>query len=195
MMRICIFCEGDTEKNYIQSLNRLLRAEGGSDVTLTAKHLEGVNINNYYQKVKKNKANELKYYTSFFVWLDFDIFKRANKNEGEIEKNINKISFNKKSVQALLNHMNREDFIILHEEESKITEWKNICNKNKHFDTPMHSNVYLPLFKKIMKGYAKGGTPELNKAMIEKCIKNIDDSSIPFKSDVKKVLEIVLKQI
>ncbi len=195
MMRICIFCEGDTEKNYIQALNRLLRAKGVFDVTLTSKHLEGVSINNYFQKIKKHKAYELKYFTHFYAWLDFDIFKRANKNKREIENRINKISFNKNSVESLFNYMNGEDFIILHEGKSKIKAWKNICEENNHFDTPMHSKRYLPLFKTIKQGYKKGDVPELKKVMIRQYIDNINDSDIPFVSGAKKILEIILKQL
>jgi len=60
---------------------------------------------------------------------------------------------------------------------------------------PMDSSIYLPLFEKIMPRYKKGATPKLDKKKIEKCIENINDSKIPFKSDIKKILKIVLKQI
>jgi hypothetical protein len=195
MKQICVFCEGKTEYNYIQTLNRLLEECDIFDLRFTAKDLGGVDRNNYVARIKRYKANDLKAFKDFYVWIDYDIFKRCKKKEADVKSKVKDVVFNGNTVIPLLNHMNGEDFIILHRKKSEITKWEKICKTNKHFEKPMHSNKYLPLFKTIIKGYKKGDTPELNKAMIEKCIKNIDDSTIPFKSDVKKILEIVLKQI
>jgi hypothetical protein len=192
-MRICIFCEGESEKNYIQSLNRFLRECDIWDIRLIEKSLDGVNNNNYCSKIKKYKAKDVKYFTHFYAWLDFDIFKRSGKNEYEIKENVEKISFNSKKVTLLLNYMNGEDLVILHEEDCKIKEWEKICKQNNHFETPMISKVYLPLFKKnIKEGYKKGDAPVLSRDILEKCIKNINDTNIPFKSDIKLILEIIL---
>jgi hypothetical protein len=195
MIRICIFCEGGTEKNYIQSLNRLLRDEGISDITLTAKNLSGVSASNYISKIKQYKAHELKYFTDFYSWLDFDIFKRANKVKGEIQARINGISFYKKTVTSLFNHMNGEDFIILHEEDAKIDKWRQICNNHNHFKTPMTEDIYLPLFKELIANYKKGEISNLTKEKLQICIKNIKKATVPFSSDMEKILEIILGKI
>lgn len=172
-MRICIFCEGNSEKNYVQSLNRFLRECDISDIIFSGKSLEGVNNNNYCSKIKNYKDKDLKYFTHFYAWLDFDIFKRSGKNEDEIRENVKKISFNNKNVSLLLNYMNGEDFIILHKEDSKIKKWEKICEEKNHFDSPMVSKVYLPLFKTVKKEYKKGDSPNLSMVMLKKCIKNM----------------------
>lgn len=56
-MKIYIFCEGKTEYNYIQKLNRLLRDFGIPDITLAGKDLNGVKVNNYFSKIKKSPMN------------------------------------------------------------------------------------------------------------------------------------------
>jgi len=196
MIKICIFCEGDTEKNYIQSLNRLLRSEGVFNIILTAKDLIGVSINNYFSKIKQSyKPHELKAFTHFYAWLDFDIFKRSNKNTEDIKFRINKISFNGKSVKLLFNYMNGEDFMILHFPKTQIIEWKKICEKEDHFKNPMSSKKYLDLFRSVLKDYKKGEIPDLTKKEFTICIKNIDNDTYPFSSDIKEILKIISKEI
>lgn len=195
-MQIYVFCEGKTEYNYIQSINSFLRDHDIFDIRFTPKNLpEGLRVNNYFSKIKQFRARDLKYFTHFYAWLDFDIFKRANKNIKEIEENINKISFNGKSVKLLLNYMNGEDFIILHEEDSKIETWKVVCNKKNHFNNPMYESTYLPLFQRVITGYKKSNILDLDKEKIGKCINNIEKNSIPFKSDIKEILEKILKYL
>lgn len=195
MMRICVFCEGDTEKNYIQSLNRFLRSEGISDITLTAKNLNGVSVSSYVSKIKQYKPHELGYFSDFYTWLDFDIFKRANKNKSEIQETIMKISFNKKTLTPLFNQMNGEDFIILHEDKEAIEKWVDICNKNNHFDMPMTEDTYLPLFRKLIPDYKKGEISDLTKKRMQSCVKNINETKIPFSSDMEVILGMILKSL
>ncbi len=195
MRRILVFCEGKTELTYIQLLNRLLRESDIFDLNFTIKNLEGVKTNNYFSIIKRFKGKDLKYFTDFYAWLDFDVFKRSKKSEAEIKTKIKSIKFNEKSVELLLNHMNAEDFIILHEETSKIKEWTKVCDTRNHFNDPMHSVTYLPLFERIMPGYKKGFLSELNRVKVETCINNINASNIPFYSDIGKILEEIIARI
>jgi hypothetical protein len=195
MNNICVFCEGSTENNYIQALNRFLLDSCICDLHFTAKNLEGVTSSNCYSKIRKYKSKNLKAFTSFYAWLDYDIFKRASKSEGKLKAEIEGISFNKKNVKLILNYMNGEDFIILHENSKKIEEWKKVCKGRNHFENPMDCSMYLPLFKEIMPDYTKKDVPDITKNSIELCVKNIKDPNIPFKSNIDVLLEKVLKKI
>ena len=195
MRLICVFCEGKTECNYIQALNRLLEESDIFDLRFTVKNLNGLKVNNYISKIKKYKPGDLKAFKEFYAWIDYDIFKTSGKSEKEVKDKIKKISFNAIKVSPLLNHMNGEDFIIMHENTNIIKKWAKVCKSKKHFKKPMASEVYVPMFKEIMPSYKKGGIMELNKEKVQRCVKNIDDSKVPFKSDIKKLLEIVLDYI
>lgn len=91
--------------------------------------------------------------------------------------------------------MNGEDFLVLHEDGSEVVKWEGICKGARHFQNPMHSEKYVPLFKTIFPEYKKGKVPDLTREKIEKCIEKIEDPQIPFKSDIKEILEIVLRKL
>lgn len=155
MKSICVFCEGKTEKNYLQSLSRFLERNDIYELRFTGKYLEGVNINNYDACIRKYKGHDLKGFDEFYAWIDFDIFQRGNRKRKDIEDCIQKISFNRKSVIPLFNIMNGEDFMMLHQPENILQQWIEICKANKHFEVPMNSEEYMKHMKSIIPDYKK----------------------------------------
>lgn len=59
MKSICVFCEGKTEKNYLQSLNRFLERNDIYELRFTGKDLEGVNVKEGLQNGSKFEIKEV----------------------------------------------------------------------------------------------------------------------------------------
>lgn len=194
MESICVFCEGKTEINYLESLNRFLEENDIYELKFTGKYLEGVKTKNYKSHLEKRyKPHKLKMFDKVYMWIDFDIFKRENINEEDIKKNIKEIKFNKKSVIPLFNKMNGEDFIMLHNNDDNLKKWINICNRKNHFENPMIKNQYMKEIKKIIPDYSKTDPIDITEEKLEICINNIENKDIPFSSGAVLFLKMVMK--
>jgi len=198
---IYILCEGKTEYNYVQSLNKLLRQHGDCNALLfIPNNLEGklthknckARITNKIKKLHKDSRA-----TACYAWLDYDIFQRLHEENRrqKILESLNNIKFQTNNIRCIFNHMNGEDFIILHKENNIIKQWENVCIENNHFKNPMPSKDYLTKFKELVPKYKKGDTPALTPELLNQCINNIQDSSILFKSDVDILLQKVFDNI
>ena len=194
MRRILILCEGKTEHNYIQLINKLLNNKGNYSVRFTAINLDGLSFKNYKDKIySKLKYSKIKAFDKIFVWIDFDIFKRSGSDCNALKE---KILALRKNPKVLFNYMNGEDFLILHYSGDEIQKWTEICNKNNHFKIPLHGDEYVKLFKEnIDSNYRKGGFSDLNLEKIKKVLELIQLTDYPQKSDISEILEIVIEEI
>lgn len=212
-MKIKILCEGKTEVNFINTVKKFLREEDLENEILLIPKLLG---ENKIKKVKKSKiidpllskvveeiTNLNGEFSFLYIWLDFDIFKRKNKSDKHWKKIVSsniaiprklKLPENEKP-KLLLNYMNGEDFVVLMYSKLEISKWEKFCRARKHFDIPMTNNNYMSYFKKnIIKGYCKGDIPKIERInQVRKLIKNINDTSIPFASDIVEVLMKIVK--
>jgi hypothetical protein len=202
MKKIFIFCEGETEYNYIESLNRFLTNQNCYDVVLIPKIIK-VSSPIHFLSVAREEIKKLTgIFNHLYFWIDYDIFKRENRKLLEIQTCLSKIKIPRKlklengAPVALFNIMNGEDFLILHYEDNILRQWEKTCIKRDHFNNPMVNDIYLPLFKKLILGYEKGIIPDnfITLDVIEKAISNSSDSSIKFESGVIELLQIILDQ-
>jgi len=178
---IIIVCEGHSEVAYIQELNRLLREIGARAVLLPKPVCTGFykTVMNKYKAERKNNPR-----TEIGVWVDYDLYARNNSN---CMTDYNKT---KDKVQFMFNRQNFEDFLALHLDDGKLKNWLNVCNAKKHFNVPMHSDVYEPLVQRhLFSNYKKGDLPfELTLAMVENLFRHHADSEIPLNSDFTRFL-------
>ena len=176
---IIVICEGDSEKAYIQNINRILHYKnsyGGAlfkPIPVNTGYFDKVKIK--YRTEKKNNQN-----STIVIWLDYDIYKRNSKKCMDFY-------MNRKGIpDFLFSHMNFEDFLILHENEETISKWKKLSGD--HFEEPMQSSEYQNKFKQIMPNYKKGElTPPIDKNRFETMLRNLESGKF-YKNDFGKFL-------
>lgn len=179
---IIIVCEGPSEKAYIQELNRYLEEE---DIPL---HFipRSSNGGQYSPVVKKyrevRKDNRT---TRILIWVDWDRYRRND--------NADMDNYRKKSNDIpdfLFSYMNFEDVLSMHLDRGKMEKWWTSCNGRHHFDTPSHSNEYMPAFRMFIgETYEKGEMPiAIDCHSLENLRAHQNDPSVPFKCDFSKEL-------
>lgn len=147
-----LVCEGKSEMAYLKELNRFLRENN----YLCSFSIE-IAGSGFYRDVKKaikiKKEKERKI-DRIIVWIDKDIYLRG---DDTLPK------FIPSCIDIKFSYMNYEDFLTLHD-LIWLKKWTSICQSYNHFITPMHRNVYEPLFKSnICNNYKKGDMPfEIN---------------------------------
>jgi|GEM_PF-3495330 len=203
MENIRFYCEGDTEYNYINELNRFLRDEECYDFNLYPKKIE-FTADNFVSVVTKEirKLNGIFYQVYF--WIDFDIFKRKGMNRNDIQASIDNLIIPRSAklkdnhIIAAFNVMNGEDFLVLHCNDDNIEKWERICNSRNHFNNPMIADVYYPLFEReIMPGYRKGVIPKglIDLITLKQVIVNNDNTSIRFESGIVEALKVISQSL
>ncbi len=149
---ILVICEGNSERAYLQELNRYLNE---SNISL---HFQPYPSNggqykmvvSQYRRIRKaNPRSEID------IWVDLDRYKRNDARDMD--------NYQNKPLgipDFLFSHMNFEDFLVMHLESSKVREWHNSCISRNHFSVPSHSSEYLPQFKVFLEdSYTKGSIP------------------------------------
>lgn len=174
-----ILCEGSSEFAYIQILNRILN-DNNINISFIAKeigtgHFSDVE-NTYRKQCKENKKLEK------LIWVDEDIYKRNDKDNGTqySNKNANIPKF-------LFTKYNFEDFLVMHLDNNTINYWEQILNTKGHFSIPLKSKDYIPLIKEkidIFNNYEKGVLPfDITLDNIKQAYKTHQATNIKFKSD------------
>jgi len=140
-------------------------------------------IEKLYKKVRKNnpRSEEIE------IWVDKDIYERNDSGNGD------KYSSKPSNIpNFLFSYFNYEDALVLHLDYEQIKKWEQICQRKNHFNYPLNSCEYEVLFKNnVFNDYEKGTFP-LNNFDIEtikNAIKNNNDETIKFKSDMLKLIE------
>ncbi|NCP67833.1 RloB domain-containing protein [bacterium] len=203
MRHIYVFCEGDTEYNYVQKLNRVLRENDCQDLSFTTVNMNGgLTASGYVSKIKseirKKQSKDYKNFQEIYIWLDYDIFKRANIAVDEVKKEISSLKAGSKNLIVILNYMNGEDFMVLNYPKVKVLEWNQKCIGKNHFENPMDSVSCIEEFNKVLPDYQKGHFPmdiAFTKETLKMCLQNMELSDVEIKSDAKTLLEIVLTKI
>ena len=165
-----VLCEGESEFNYITSLNRILCFRNNTYAILFKAVLIGsgkfVTVKREYDKALKNNKKEK---DNILIWIDYDIYQRNENDNNTLYKN--KLGI----PDFLFSYMNFEDFLILHLSKNVVDEWYKKC-KDHFFYNPKSSKEYLPLFKKYFCDYKKGELPiQLNKNTLENMFKNLNE--------------------
>lgn len=187
---ILVICEGASEVNYIQLLNRILYSADGR-IVFAPRNANGGSPQKILSTLKRERGQNRK--MSVWVFLDEDIYSR--------DPNLKSILEEKKGSATLqFSRMNFEDTVMLHESYGKLKEWIQDCKNLHHFSTPLHEEEYLPLFKKYFPHYHKRELPfELTIARLEQAFENLKkQSDIKFSllSSVEQLLgakEILLR--
>lgn len=158
--RYIIVCEGESEWAYLQRMQSFLDqqplANGAFETPLRfivpkrgiVKGGSFGRLKNQYNQTRgQNKRSTIR------IWADFDLYHRndnqcadhyAAKTEGIPDFHFSYYNF--------------EDFYALHSDGERFQEWLRFGARG-HFDTPWHSDDYLPEIEKIFPDYAKGGLP------------------------------------
>ena len=187
MINYFIICEGKSENNYLNIINRYFR-DNNICKQIIIKTLTGntdiKNLKNYVKEFSKSKPD------SIYVWLDKDISYNNKKN---IITNIEIINKNRKQakIDIKYSYMNFEDFLSMHfEKECK--DLQNILEKKQHFTKPLNSEEYLKIFMKIFKEYKKGDLSKIFKEITSSDIlmvkTNQNDNKCKFKCDIIELL-------
>lgn len=172
-----IVCEGASEYAYIQSVNRILKA-GNVNINIIPKSVDTGHYKNVVKKYKEIRNSNKK--TDIKIWVDKDIYKRNDKNNGNYYGNKQK-----NIPDFLFSIYNFEDFLVLHLEDNIVQQWINILTEKKHFNNPLKSESYLPLIKQhinIFHNYDKKEIPfDLTLEKIKLAYKHHKDPNIPIK--------------
>lgn len=160
--RYIVVCEGKSEWTYVQSLNRLFRelpteaGDGAIPLVLVPKPPpEGVGNGHHAQLVRAlKKAQKDNQRTETVVWADADLYVRQGPDGEQF------LADEKFAPFFLFSAFNFEDFLALHGDDETFGRWKETFSSTGHFSTPLHSKEYLPLFQRIVPGYAKGNLDE-----------------------------------
>ena len=188
MINYYIICEGKSESDYLNIVNRYFR-ENSIDKQIIIKTLTGntdiKNLKNYIKEFSKSKPDAI------YVWLDKDIL--YNDKQKNIITNIEIINKNRKqaNIDIKYSYMNFEDFLSMHfEKECK--DLQNILEKKQHFTKPLNSEEYLKIFKEIFKEYKKGDLQKILKEITSNNIlmvkTNQNDNKCKFKCDIIELL-------
>ena len=182
---ILVVCEGNSERAYLQELNRFLR-ENEIPLHFISAVSEGgdfCKVNLCYRKCRKNNKK-----TTIVVWVDDDIYKRNDRKCGD-----NYATKPQGIPDFMFNMENFEDFIVMHLLDDKVEAWKAICTREGHFTSPMHAINYVPLLLKhsILPGYKKGTFSEclvIDQGSLDNLRRHNTDSTLPFSSDFAKFM-------
>ncbi len=177
---ILVVCEGNSERAYLQELNRFLRE---SEIPLVF-NVE-VSAGGDYRLVdlcfrRCRKGNRT---MDIVVWVDDDIYKRNDKG------NRDNYARRPKGIPAFkFNYENFEDFLVVHLPDDRVESWQEICNHERHFTSPMHANEYVPLLLKnsILPGYKKWTFSEclvIDQGSLDNLERHNTDAAISFNSD------------
>lgn len=158
---IYVICEGKSEEVYLKTLNRYLNQKEYLftflSVSCNQKDGHFVNLKKRWKECLKNNNKTFRYWrkeSNILFLVDWDLFERNEKDcytlYSQEKENLPPFFFN---------YQNFEDFLSLHFPTSKAAEWCCICNTRRHFQIPMHSVEYVPLFQQIFSGYEKGTLP------------------------------------
>lgn len=147
-----IVCEGNSEKAYIQNLNRFLD-DNGYGFTLIPKIVGCGHFTRVQAKYRQEKKNNPK--ADIRIWVDNDTYKRNDARDGD--------KYQKKSKHLpdfMFSVMNFEDFLALHSDGKILENWFQVCSREKHHIKPMIEEKYMPLVRKhLFKDYQKGDIP------------------------------------
>ena len=161
--RYIIVCEGESEWAYLQRLQGFLDDQGLPPNTFetplrfvsperaVAKGGIFGKLKSHYSKIRKSNSK-----ASIKIWADFDLYHRNDKKCAE--------HYAAKTVgipDFLFSFYNFEDFFALHFNGPELAQWLQFGGTagKRHFTSPLHADGYLPEFKRIFPGYAKGGLP------------------------------------
>lgn len=183
---IIVVCEGNSERAYIQELNRYLE-NNGIPLHFLAKPSNSGQYTQVIRKYKEIRKNNDK--IEILIWVDWDRYQR---NDNDDMKNYEKKP--EGIPDFLFSYKNFEDFLSMHFNREKMLQWLNSCIKRKHFETPSHSREYIPEFQIFIGGtYEKGDMPiELNNYTLENLRAHQNDTTIPFKCDFAKKLLLLI---
>lgn len=183
-----VVCEGKSERNYLDALNRFFR---GTELPITIHTLKPQkndkkiedgggrykDVVKRYNVLKKQNRN-----SKPWIWVDYDIYLRNDQSC--------MVLYKKKPEgipDFLFTHHNFEDYLILHHDYETIKLWYNISSSHNHIIQPLHSAQYLPLYRQLFPKYEKGELPEeytsITQEMLENALTHSLDESIPFRCD------------
>ncbi len=183
---IIIVCEGVSERAYIQELNRYLDDEDFM-FTFIPKPSNGGRYGHVvkkYREVRKNNKS-----STILIWVDWDRYQRNDNSDME--------NYERKPGDIpdfLFSHKNFEDFIAMHLDRSEVERWWTSCVGRNHFDSPSHSNEYIPAFCAFMSSdYCKGEIPiTIDCDSLANLKAHQNDRTIPFKCDfADKLFELL----
>lgn len=182
-----ILCEGESERTYVQMINKLFKFKDTSCVVFKAVCVQC----GYWDKLQKayKKACKDNPKCSIFSFIDHDIYLR----ESDMDRNgkyfnlLNDDNIIAKSV--LFSHMNFEDVLMLHLDKKILKDWIDVMNAYNHFNAPLFAKEYVPIFDNFCNVhkdelpdnwsslYVKGVIPfELTK---ERILTMVDNLSVP----------------
>lgn len=145
---VLIVCESESEKAYIQQLNRLLsRGEYGGAAFCPYPVGNGhfKPVRKEYKRVQSSQRN-----CTLIIWVDRDIYIR---NENDCETN----RLATKDMCFYFSIMNFEDFLMLHQDAAAAQKWFSAIAAKKHWANPLTDDQYLPEFLKFFPDYKKKG--------------------------------------
>ena len=183
---IIVVCEGNSERAYIQKLNRYLR-ENDYPFTFQA---QSVGCGHYKEVVKKYKKEQKgNRRTEILIWVDKDIYVRNERN--------NRDQYDRKPrgiPDFLFSCMNFEDFISLHD-TVLLSNWHQTCLDHNHFDNPMNEATYMPLWEReIAQNYKKGSMPfSIDDEKLETLFSNLQENGIRFRCGFADYLRNLLQ--
>ncbi len=183
---IIIVCEGVSEKAYIQELNRIFK-EKEYNFKLVSKISEGGQYQTVINKFKSVRTINPK--DKIYIWVDYDLYKRND--QGCFDKYRDKP---KDIPDFLFSKMNFEDVLILHSEKIILDNWLKQCYKRNHFERPLQSAEFEPLFNRFCEkyfniSYRKGEIPfEMDEEKLLTIFNNIKTKAVPIDSDFHKML-------
>ena len=180
---ILVICEGASEVNYIQHLNRILCSAEGRSVFVPRDANGGApkKILSLLRREQKHNRGMTKW-----IFLDEDIYCR--------DPNL-KLALQQKQGNALIhfNRMNFEDVVMLHEPYPRLMEWVQLCRQLRHFTSPLSEEEYLLHFKKFFPNYHKRELPfELTNTRLEQAffnLKNQKDIQSSLLSSIEMLLD------
>lgn len=160
---IYVICEGQSEYAYIQKLRNFLNDKGIQLDFLPYKATNGTftNLKKCYSDKKKNN-NKAFGKNEVIFFADWDMFFRDKHNQANNTKTNNFTQYQEEKEKLpnfYFSYHNFEDFISLHLQFEQAADWCKICVNRDHFNSPMHSKIYEPLFKQLVIGYTKGELP------------------------------------
>lgn len=161
--RYIIVCEGESERAYLQRLQSFLEEQQPADGSFTPPLLfvlpERVvvktgtfgKLKSRYNKMRKENKN-----SRIEIWADFDLYHR---NDNQCAQH-----YAAKTAgipDFLFSFHNFEDFYALHFDGAELAEWLRFggSSSTRHFETPLHSDGYLPEIQRIFPDYGKGALP------------------------------------
>lgn len=179
-----ILCEGSSEFAYIQQINRILD-QNNISISLVAKEI-GTGHFSDVEKAYKKQCKENKKLAKV-IWVDKDIYTRNDKH------NDTKYSNKEPNIpDFLFTTYNFEDFLVMHLDDNIVNAWEQILNVNRHFNTPLKSNEYIPLLKEniaIFNNYEKGNIPfDITLENIKQAYRNHRNPQIQFKCEFLEFL-------